>query len=200
MPRELRAAFDESTPPAALERWLDAGPPPIFCGFGSLPVLEPASLLAAARELTRELGVRVVIGAGWSKLDGVELPAEGSEHLFLVGSVDHEWLFPRCAAAVHHGGIGTVNASLGAGLATMICSVWLDQPFWGERITQLGVGHSVPFAKLTAKRLVDGVKRITADETRRRARELGEVVAREDGTRAAADACERLLPRALVPE
>ena len=56
------------------------------------------------------------------------------------GSLAHEWLLPRCAAAVHHGGAGTTAASLRAGKPTVVTPVMVDQFFWAQRVNALGVG------------------------------------------------------------
>ncbi len=144
LPSTVRSAIDEGLP-EDLATWVDAGEPPVFLGFGSMPVLDPEGLLATATEVTRSLGVRAVLNlprAGDGRV-AVNLP----EHVTVVGAVNHERLLPRCAAAVHHGGAGTLAASLRPGLPTMVCSVWGDQPFWGARLEQLGAGVHVPFKR-----------------------------------------------------
>jgi len=152
---ELRARLRESGIPAELQDWLAAGPPPVFLGFGSMPVLDADSLLSAARHALAELGVRGVIGAGWS-----DLPGARDDLIFTLDHVDHQSLLPRCAAAVHHGGSGTVHASLAAGVPTLVCSVFADQPFWGRRCRALGVGETFPFHKLDERRLSAGLRRV----------------------------------------
>lgn len=74
-----------------------------------------------------ELDLRGIVAAGWSELD-----AAGDDSLFVVDEVDHQSLFPRCAAAVHHGGAGTTATTAGAGIPARVCSVFADQPFWGR--------------------------------------------------------------------
>ena len=47
--------------------------------------------------------------AGWGGLGvlvgGQAVPPD----VLVVGEVPHDWLFPRCAAVVHHGGAGALN-------------------------------------------------------------------------------------------
>ena len=61
------------------------------------------------------------------------------DSVFPVESVPHEWLFPRVAAAVHHGGAGTTAAALRAGIPSVVVPYFYDQFFWGHRLHELGV-------------------------------------------------------------
>lgn len=192
----LREAHGEAEPSAALRRWLDAGPPPLYFGLGSIPVLDPARMLALVRSVVTPLGLRGIIGAGWTKL----VPADGDAALFVVGAVDHDWLLPRCAAAVHHGGAGTTMAVARAGIPAVVCSVFGDQPWWGARVEALGAGITFPYAKLDEERLHDAVVRVLDAKVRARAKEIGDAVRDEDGLPVAVEALERLLPTAPIPE
>jgi sterol 3beta-glucosyltransferase len=177
---ELRARLGEHGLPSELEDWLQAGPPPVFLGFGSMPVLDGAGLLRTIRATLAELGVRGILAAGWSDLDAVR-----DNTLFVVDEVDHQSLLPRCAAAVHHGGAGTTHASLAAGTPTLICSVFFDQPFWGSQCRRLGVGATFPFARLNAKRLTDGLRAVLNKRVADRAKEVARRMGDEDGIGAA---------------
>lgn len=128
--------------PPDLQAWLDSGESPVFFGFGSMPIVDPRRMLADLAEVTRMLGVRGLIGAGWTAYDDIDLP----DHLYLErGHVDHERVLPQCVAAVHHGGAGTAATVTRAGIASVVVSVFLDQPFWGWRIAQAGLGSTFPF-------------------------------------------------------
>ncbi len=177
---ELRARLGESGIPDELEAWLAAGPPPVFFGFGSMPVLDEHAMLATIQKVSTELGVRAIVGAGWS-----ELASAGDENLYVVDAIDHQSLLPRCAAAVHHGGAGTTAASIRAGIPTLVCSVLADQPFWGARCRALGIGDTIPFKKLDARRLYRGLQRILDAGVHERAQEVARRMADEDGVAAA---------------
>lgn len=194
MPAALRARLGEDTLPDSLVAWLDAGPPPVFLGFGSMPVLDADRTLALVRSALTEVGVRAVIGAGWSNL-----PAGGDAQLFRVGVVNYEALFPRCVAAVHHGGAGTAHASMRAGVPTLVCSVLADNPYWGAQFTRLGVGATFAFKSLTKERLVAGLRQVLAKPVRAAAQRLGERLQQEDALGAALHVIERQLPTAPVP-
>jgi hypothetical protein len=125
LPTVVRGSLDEALPDD-LAASTDAGERPVFLGLGSMPVLDYDGFLAMVTEATRSLGVRAVVNM---PLAGRDASVAGlPEHLRTVGAVDHELLLRHCSAAVHHGGAGTLAASLRAGLPTMVCSVWADQP------------------------------------------------------------------------
>ncbi len=194
LPPVLRGSLDEGLADD-LVAWLDAGEPPVFLGFGSMPVLNYNGFLEMAAEATRALGVRAVVNMPVVGRDAAvtALP----EHMRAVGAVDHERLLPHCSAAVHHGGAGTLAASLRAGLPTMICSVWADQPFWGRRLEILGAGAHVPFKRLDRSKLEAGIRRLLSDPVRERAAALGEAIRSEgDGTEVAAELLDEWLPTA----
>jgi UDP:flavonoid glycosyltransferase YjiC (YdhE family) len=68
----------------------------------------------------------------------------------------------------------------------MICSVFADQPWWGERIRRLRVGAHVPFRKLDRDALEWGLRRLLDPEVDARARALGAAIQVEgDGLPAA---------------
>ncbi len=160
--------------PSELDDWLQAGSPPVFLGFGSMPVLDGENLLHTIRATLAELGVRGILAAGWSELDTV-----GDDTLFVTGEVDHQSLLPRCAAAVHHGGAGTTHASLAAGTPTLVCSVFWDQSFWGAQCRR--VGATFPFARLNARRLTSGLREVLDKQVDVRAKEVARRMGEEDG-------------------
>lgn len=186
MPPWIRSRLGEAAPPPGLVDWLAKGPAPIYLGFGSMPVLDPAALAKQALAAAGALGQRIVLSAGWTNLESVRHMA--GDRVFFTGGVDHGWLLPQCAAAVHHGGAGTTAASLEAGVPTVVCSVFADQPFWGEQCSRLGVGTYLPFAKLSAETLEAALRRVLVGDIRRRARALGERLRKEDGTATAVQA------------
>ncbi len=77
-----------------------------------------------------------MIATGRAGLSQPDLPGE----VFVTGAVPHDWLFPRMAAVVHHGGAGTTGAGLRAGVPSIIVPGANDQPFWGRRVEALGAG------------------------------------------------------------
>ncbi len=166
-------------PPADLVKFIAAGKPPVYIGFGSMTGQHPeqiAQIVIAALKKSKQRGI---IATGWGGLAASDLP----ENIFKIESVPHDWLFPQMAAVVHHGGAGTTAAGLRAGKTTVICPFFGDQPFWGNRIAELGVGTKpIPIKQLTVDKLVDAINTAVSNENmRQRAANLGEKIRSEDG-------------------
>jgi UDP:flavonoid glycosyltransferase YjiC (YdhE family) len=101
------------------------------------------------------------------------------------------------AAVVHHGGAGTTAAGLGAGVPSIIVPFMGDQPFWGQRVMEMGVGPApIPRKQLNGKRLGDAIAQAVSDASMRdRARELGQKIQAEDGIANAVAFVERYSKR-----
>jgi sterol 3beta-glucosyltransferase len=181
------------TPPPALIEFLQAGPPPVYVGFGSMSSRKPeetADLVLQALAQTRQ---RAVILSGWSGLHTADLP----DSALMVDSVPFSWLFPRVAAVVHHGGAGTTAAGLRAGVPSIVIPCFGDQPFWGQRVAELGVGpEPLPRKKLTVERLAHAIQEALSDQTmRQRAADLGSKIQAEDGIARAVAAVRQIEER-----
>jgi len=131
-----------------MERFLESGPPPVFIGFGSMPEADPAGLAAMIAGAVADAGVRAVVS---------RTAAEGlspSSTLAIAGAEPHGRLFPRCAAVVHHGGVGTTTTALRAGVPQLIVPHTADQPDWGHRVHRAGLGpRPIPRARLRRQNL-----------------------------------------------
>jgi sterol 3beta-glucosyltransferase len=192
----LRERLGEGTISPALDAWLEAGPPPVYFGFGSMPIREPAPVLAEIADITQRRGLRALIGAGWTDYaSSGDLPG----HLHVAADFDHDRVLPRCVAAVHHGGSGTTGAALRAGLPSVVCPVFADQPVWAHQVTRAGAGVTVPFKRFSGQRIGRALDQALAPERVDAARAIGVAVRAEDGTRRATDLVEELarLPRAI---
>ncbi|MBZ4417377.1 glycosyltransferase [Myxococcus sp. RHSTA-1-4] len=163
-------------PPAALLDFLDAGPAPVYVGFGSMGGFDPVE---TSRLVVRALnGRRAVLAAGWGALDRNALP----DTVHFLESAPHDWLFPRMSAVVHHGGAGTTAAALRAGVPMVTVPFLGDQPFWGWRMEQLGVAPgAIPRKQLTAENLAAAIAATGRPGLRERAEQLGGLIRAEDG-------------------
>jgi sterol 3beta-glucosyltransferase len=180
------------TPPADLERFLAAGPPPVFVGFGSRNPADAGRLSSVVAAARRAAGVRMVIQSGWANLGAAT--EQDADEVVVIGEAPHDWLFPQMAAVVHSAGAGTTAAGLRAGVPTVSVPVITDQPFWASRVTALGAGpKAVPYKSLSAESLgaaiSDAVRR---DSYRRRAEAIAKQLAGEDGTLPVIRALDRL--------
>jgi sterol 3beta-glucosyltransferase len=124
-------------------------------------------------------GQRAILQAGWGGLSKADVPA----NILIVNAVPHSWLFPRMAAVVHHGGAGTTAAGLRAGVPSIVIPFFGDQPFWGRRVADLGVGTApIPRQQLNVEKLAQAIDRAVTDPVmRQRATELGAKIQAEDG-------------------
>ena len=183
-------------PPVDLHAFLDAGEAPVYIGFGSIAGSNAKQTAATVIEALQRANLRGIIAEGWG---GIETDSSGNlpDTIFGIDNVPHDWLFPRMAAVVHHGGAGTTAAGLRAGCPTVICPFFGDQPFWGDRVHKLGVGSKpIPHKKLTVENLSVALKEVTLDESlRRRAQRLGEKIRSENGVGDAIKTIERILSR-----
>ncbi len=172
-------------PPADLEAFLEAGPPPVFVGFGSMVSRDPEGLTETIVSALEKCGQRGVLTTGWGGLARTRLP----ESVYCLEGVPHSWLFPRMAAVVHHGGVGTTAAGLRAGKPTVVCPYFHDQPFWGKVVHTLGAGPPpIPQWELTANRLAEAIRTAVTDEgMRQRAEALGAKIRAEDGVACAVE-------------
>ena len=148
--------------------WIAAGTPPIFFGFGSMPVESAADTIAMISAACAQLGERALVCAGWSDFSDVP----HFEHVKVVGAVNFAAAFPACRAVVHHGGAGTTAIGLRAGVPTLILSTDLDQTLWGARVKRLKVGTARRFSTTTRKSLVADLRTILAPQYVARAREI----------------------------
>ncbi len=176
-------------PPAEVQQFLESGPPPVYVGYGSINIgdsEQKTRLILRALEMN---GQRGVISTGWGGL--TRQPAPPS--VLFVENIPHDWLFPRMAAVVHHGGAGTTGASLRSGVPTLITPFAGDQASWGERVVQLGVGpRAIGLKQLTAEKLAEAIQVMLTDATlRARAAALGEKIRAEHGVARAVEIIER---------
>ena len=166
-------------PPQELQKFLEAGKPPLYVGFGSMvdeQIKRATPMLLSALQQT---GQRAILSGGWGGLGAGDLP----ETILRIGSVPHEWLFPHVSAVVHHGGAGTTATGLRHGKPSVIVPFFADQPFWGRRVYQLGVGPKpVAFTRLTTGKLTQAIDKAVNDPGMRiKAENLGQKLQAEDG-------------------
>jgi UDP:flavonoid glycosyltransferase YjiC (YdhE family) len=175
--------------------WIAAGTPPIFFGFGSIPVASAADTLAMIGGACAQLGERALVCSGWSDFSEVS----HFDHVKVVGAVNYATIFPGCRAVVHHGGVGTTAAGLRAGVPTLVLSTDLEGRLWGARVKRLKVGTARRFSTTTQKSLVADLRTILAPQYVARAREIAAQMTKSAvSVAAAADLVEdfaRLSPR-----
>ena len=180
------------SPPPELVTFLEAGDAPVCIGFGSMTGRQPELMTEIVLAALAKAGQRGILITGWGGIGNADLP----DSVLKLDSIPYDWLFPQMSAIVHHGGAGTTAASLRAGVPTIVVPFMADQPFWGHRVAQLGVGpQPIPKKKLTPERLAAAIQTAIEDNgMRKRAIALGQKIRSENGVAAAVRAFERSLP------
>lgn len=166
-------------PPTDLAAFLEEGEPPVYVGFGSMAGRDPERLAQVVLAALLKAGQRAVVATGWGGMRVMSSP----EHVFVLDSAPHGWLFPRMAAVVHHGGAGTTAEGLRAGVPSIIVPFAVDQPFWGKRVQSLGAGpEPVRAAHLNADKLAGAILSAVNDtKLRSQAEEIGRAIRAQDG-------------------
>ncbi|KAE8541715.1 hypothetical protein D1P53_001886 [Cryptococcus gattii VGV] len=190
-------------PPAALEEFIvkanEKGRPIVYIGFGSIVVPQPDEMTQSIIKAVEKANVWAIIAKGWSSRGG-DPAKEGQnitfpESCYGIDKVPHAWLFPRVRAALHHGGAGTVGASLRAGIPTLIKPWFGDQFFWSIRVSKLGVGLKVP--SLRPDDVASALIKATSDRVMiEKAARIGERIRSENGVATAISAISYNISRA----
>lgn len=160
---ELATEADED-----VASWIAAGTPPIFFGFGSMPVESSTDTLDMIAAVCAQLGERGLICAAGTDFNHVPV----DERVKVVGAVNFATIFPSCRAVVHHGGTGTTAAGLRAGVPTLILWTSPGQSLWGGPVNRLKVGAARRFSSTTQQSLADDLRTILAPDYVARAREF----------------------------
>ena len=135
------------------------------------------------------LGLDPVRTGAWIMPDDRPLPAglsliDEKDDCFAVGEANHRELFRRVAAVVHHGGAGTTTAAL-AGAPQVIVPQTLDQPYWAQRVAELGIGAGQAGPTATVESLSTALETALRDDTAARAEEVSTTIC-TDGASVAA--------------
>jgi vancomycin aglycone glucosyltransferase len=170
---------DERPLPAGLEAFLDAGPPPVYVGFGSMRA--PEGIARVAIDAIRAQGRRALVARGWADLASIDDAGD----CFTVGEVNQQALFGRVAAVVHHGGAGTTTAAARAGAPQVVIPQMADQPYWAGRVADLGIGTAHDGPTPTTESLSAALGKALAPQTRARATAVAGTI-RPDGATVAA--------------
>ena len=175
--------------PERLERFLEAGPAPIYFGFGSMSTREQETLVALIRKSLQLTGQRGIL-CGF-RFD--ENRVADSENCIFVDEVPHPLLFPRLAAVVHHGGSGTTATAALAGVPQIIVPHILDQYYWGQRVLCCGLGPKpIQRSQLTAERLSSAINQcVCGPGYFDRASRISEEIEKQDSLGLAVDYIEK---------
>jgi vancomycin aglycone glucosyltransferase len=181
--------LSDSRPLAAdLMTFLNAGAPPVYCGFGSMPMQAAPDAARVAIQAIRAHGRRALLARGLAGLDVVD----DGDDCFVLGEVNQQALFPRVAAVIHHGGAGTTTTAAQAGVPQVIVPQVADQPYWARQLGRLGIGAAHPGPVPSVASLTAALDAALAPQTADRAKATASEI-RTDGAMTSA----RMLVSAL---
>jgi rhamnosyltransferase subunit B len=180
--------------PPELERFLEAGDPPIVFTLGSAAVGTAGDFFRESATAARSLGRRAVLLVGRDPRNHPvgELPPG----VIAVPYASHAAVFPRASVIVHQGGIGTTGEAMRAGRPMLVVPYSHDQPDHGARLTRLGVARRVPRERYNAAVAAREIRGLL--ESRRyaeRAADIGSRVRAETGAATATHLITGLLER-----
>jgi rhamnosyltransferase subunit B len=175
--------------PPHLARFLENGAAPIVFTLGTAVATDPGPFYEHSVAATKLLGRRAVL---------VLKDAHSRLHALPDGVVAVDYapfseLFPRAAAIVHHGGIGTTGLAMRAGRPMLVMPCAWDQPDHAHRVTHLGIARSISRHRYTPDRVANELRLLDNPGYLQRASQVGEQLRKEDGVESACDALERLL-------
>jgi len=171
---------DERALAPEIHTFVDAGEPPVYCGFGSIRA--PDGLARVMIDSVRAIGRRIILSRGWAELELVDAEPDS----IATGEVNQRLLFPRVAAVVHHGGAGTTHAAARAGVPQVIVPQHYDQHYWSQRVEELGIGTAHASSAPTTDSLTRALERTLDPVVADRARALAPRIS-GDGARVAAE-------------
>mmetsp|Transcript_17951 Transcript_17951/g.69526 ORF Transcript_17951/g.69526 Transcript_17951/m.69526 type:complete len:726 (+) Transcript_17951:113-2290(+) len=185
-------------PDKELQHFLDDGKPPVYIGFGEMPhVLDEESitkLFTTCLKAAFECGERVIVNkSGWDSSKVFPVIELVQDQVHYVDWVPHAWLLRRCAAAVVHGGVGTVHSALAAACVPIVVAFAGDQPFWGDLLARKGYAPARFMADgLKQKALAKAIRTAVSDEEMRlKVKSNGALQRREKGRQWAVEFLER---------
>ncbi|ODH17073.1 hypothetical protein ACO22_06297 [Paracoccidioides brasiliensis] len=168
------------TPPNDLAKFLEAGPPPVYIGFGSIVLENPNAMTELIFDAVKLTEQRALVSKGWGGFDAEEFRIP--EGIFMIGNCPHDWLFKRVNCVVHHGGAGTTAAGIYLGKPTVVVPFFGDQPFWGSMVANAGAGPKpIPHKELTAANLAAAIIAALEPGAKCQAEELGTRIRHENG-------------------
>jgi rhamnosyltransferase subunit B len=174
-----------------LEAFLAAGSPPIVFTLGSAAVLAAGDFYEESAHAAELLGERAVLLVGNEPQNRPKRPL--SDRICVAPYAPYSQIFPRAAAIVHQGGVGTTAQALKAGKPMLVMPYSHDQPDNARRVRRLGVAKVIQRKVYTAETSAQKIRRLLENKAyAEKAAEVAREVAQEDGVRTACDALERL--------
>jgi len=175
-------------PPKLLE-FIQAESPPIYMTFGSMDYYQPESNLRLLIDAIKRSKQRAIIQ---TTVHGASRATNDPEICIVDTKVPHHAIFPLCSAVVHHGGVGTIQSSLLAGIPSVVIEHGFDQTFWARQLRKVGVTEQVLHRRsVTPQKLADAMATmVSSPQYTEKAKRLSAMMKKEDGVSAAVQLIE----------
>ena len=183
-------AAAERPPSEELQRFMEAGEPPVVFTLGSSAVWIAGDFHDVSIEAVRRMKRRAVILAGE---DAARLRASAPESIAVVEYAPHSYVMPRASVVVHQGGVGTTGQALRSGRPMLVVPFGQDQPDNARRCVNLRVARTIDRRRYTVDRAVAELEALSAPGYAANAGRIGKAIEAERGTQTACDAIERVL-------
>ncbi len=179
--------------PAGLEEFIASGDSPVYFTFGSMMQSDLTLInktLSIWQDSLNILGCRAILQVPWDDLSVFRT----NKSVFMVNRSPYSYVFPRCAAIVHHGGAGTTQSCLLAGKPSVVVAHMADQTFWGTELKRLGVaGDTLQRKSLSAQKLAKQISLVLNNSAMpEKANIIGKKMAQENGVKNAIQLIERI--------
>lgn len=167
--------------------FLDAGEPPVLVTLGTSAASVSRGVFDAVADALDRLGRRGLFLIGDEQLRAGRLERRPGVATFEpIGPV-----LARCSAIVHSAGLGTTAAAMAAGVPAVVLPWGFDQVAHARRAVELGVAVEASARRPRADDIARALSALD-DGHARRAGDLAERLAAEDGPRRAADIVEEV--------
>jgi rhamnosyltransferase subunit B len=188
---DRRDYFGERETPRELLQFLDTGPPPIIFTLGSSAIWVAKDFYRDSITAARTLGRRALLLIGHERNKLTEPLPEG---IAAFEYAPYSEVLPRACAVVHQGGVGTTGQGLRSGRPTLVVPHAHDQFDNAARVQRLGCARVLPRPKYNSQNATRELSKLLDEPGYATcATEIGKIVQREDGARAACDAIEEVL-------
>ncbi|MCP5007983.1 MAG: glycosyltransferase family 1 protein [Planctomycetes bacterium] len=165
-----------------LELFLKDGDPPVYMNFGTIvppiPKIQKETIQLFS-EASKLANCRSIIQMPLWK----QCQVASSKDIHYVSSAPHHLIFPHCKAVVHHGGAGTTQTTMLAGIPSIVVPHISEQNFWGSELKRLGISPSLILRrKVTSEKLARNIQIVENSPTMQaKAKRIGEIMKLENG-------------------
>ena len=165
--------------PDNVKNFCNSGNPPVYIGFGSNPIADTEKFKLIFEKVNNDTNQRLIISKGWA-----DLPESNSADILYVDELPFDLLFPKLAAAIYHGGTGTMAAIARAGIPQAAFPFMADQFANRDNIFKLGIGpKTCNFKEMTAESISTAINECINNNTyKNKAIDLSNKLKTSDGT------------------